>query len=97
MPRQLRIEYAGAIYHVMSRGARRKAIFLDDVEEDLRQRPKGDPAKIALAARPRKETTLTIGQIAQRLQMGSRNTLNNHLHQWRKTNEATVPLGKSTV
>jgi hypothetical protein len=29
--------------------------------------------------------------------MGSRNTLNNHLHQWRKTNEATVSLGKSTV
>ena len=32
MPRQLRIEYAGAIYHVMSRGDRRKAIFLDDVD-----------------------------------------------------------------
>ena len=32
MPRQLRIEYPGAIYHVMSRGDRRKAIFLDDVD-----------------------------------------------------------------
>ena len=58
---------------------------------------KGDPAKVALAARLRQETRLTIGQIAQRQQMGSRNTLNNHLHQWRKTNEATVSLGKSTV
>ena len=35
MARQLRIEYAGAIYHVMSRGDRREAIFLDD--EDRRQ------------------------------------------------------------
>jgi REP element-mobilizing transposase RayT len=30
MPRQMRIEYAGAIYHVMSRGDRREAIFLDE-------------------------------------------------------------------
>ncbi len=30
MPRQMRIEYAGAIYHVMSRGDRREPIFLDD-------------------------------------------------------------------
>ena len=30
MPRHLRIEYAGATCHVMSRGNRREAIFLDD-------------------------------------------------------------------
>jgi len=30
MARQLRIEYAGAIYHVLSRGDRREAIFQDD-------------------------------------------------------------------
>ena len=35
MARQLRIEYAGAIYHVMSRGDRREAIFRDD--EDRRR------------------------------------------------------------
>ena len=29
MPRQLRLEYAGAIYHVMNRGDRREAIFKD--------------------------------------------------------------------
>ena len=29
MPRQMRIEYAGAIYHVMSRGDQREPIFLD--------------------------------------------------------------------
>ena len=32
MPRQLRIPYPGAMYHVMSRGDRREDIFLDDVD-----------------------------------------------------------------
>jgi REP element-mobilizing transposase RayT len=32
MPRQLRVEYPGAIYHVMSRGDRKKDIYLDDVD-----------------------------------------------------------------
>jgi putative transposase len=35
MARQLRLEYARAIYHVMSRGDRQEAIFLDD--EDRRR------------------------------------------------------------
>src|ERR1700704_5239090 len=30
MPRSIRIEYAGANYHVMARGNRRKEIFRDD-------------------------------------------------------------------
>ena len=32
MPRKLRIECAGAMYHVMSRGNRRQDIFLDDID-----------------------------------------------------------------
>jgi len=32
MPRQLRVQYPGAMYHVMSRGDRREDIFLDDVD-----------------------------------------------------------------
>jgi len=32
LPRKIRVEYAGAIYHVMSRGDRREDIFLDDVD-----------------------------------------------------------------
>ena len=32
MPRQWRIEYPGAIYHVMSRGDRWDDIFHDDVD-----------------------------------------------------------------
>lgn len=32
MPRKLRVQYSGAIYHAMSRGDRREDIFLDDVD-----------------------------------------------------------------
>src|SRR5436309_394590 len=32
MARKLRVEYSGAIYHVMNRGDRREAIFLDDLD-----------------------------------------------------------------
>jgi REP element-mobilizing transposase RayT len=34
MPRSPRIEYAGARYHVMSRGNRCEAIFLDDHDRE---------------------------------------------------------------
>ena len=32
MPRALRVQYPGAIYHVMDRGDRQERIFLDDVD-----------------------------------------------------------------
>ena len=32
MPRTMRVEYAGASYHVMNRGDRREDIFVDDVD-----------------------------------------------------------------
>jgi hypothetical protein len=32
MPRQMRIDFPGAIHHVMSRGDRRENIYLDDVD-----------------------------------------------------------------
>lgn len=35
MPRQLRIEYEGAIYHVMSRGDRREDIVQGDADREL--------------------------------------------------------------
>jgi hypothetical protein len=38
MPRQARIQYPGAMCHVMSRGNRRQTIYLDDVDRhDLRK------------------------------------------------------------
>ena len=35
VPRKLRIEYPGAVYHVMNRGDQREDIFIDD--EDRRK------------------------------------------------------------
>ncbi|MGD0059413.1 MAG: transposase, partial [Verrucomicrobiia bacterium] len=35
MPRRLRVEFAGAVYHVMARGNERREIFRDD--EDRRR------------------------------------------------------------
>ncbi|MFN2622818.1 MAG: transposase [Chthoniobacterales bacterium] len=34
MPRPLRVEYGGALYHVMSRGDRREDIFADDRDRE---------------------------------------------------------------
>ena len=123
MPRLMRIEYPGGIYHVMSRGNRREPLFLDDgdrhdflktlaeacrknhfhlvvetpegnlvagmrwKEADLRRRPKGDPGKLSLAARLRRETALTVEEIAGRLAMGSRKSLAPKLHAWMRANE----------
>ena len=41
---------------------------------------KAHPEKLALAARLRRETTLTIREIGQRLHMGSWKSLNNRLY-----------------
>jgi putative transposase len=35
MPRKLRLEYPGALYHIMNRGDRREDIFLDDKDRQL--------------------------------------------------------------
>ena len=40
MSRKLRMEYPGAIYHVVNRGDRRKDIFKDDLDrKEGRKRP----------------------------------------------------------
>jgi REP element-mobilizing transposase RayT len=53
-------------------------------EAELKIRPKGDPVKVALAARLRAETTMTVGWIAERLAMGTRGYLNHLLYRRRK-------------
>ncbi len=35
MARQLRVEYEGAIYHVMNRGDRRQPIFIDEKDRQV--------------------------------------------------------------
>jgi len=56
-------------------------------QNELRQRAKSDPGKLAIAARLRRETTLTLRWIAARLHAGSWKSLNAKLHRWRKINE----------
>jgi REP element-mobilizing transposase RayT len=51
---------------------------------ELKTRPKGDSVKVALAARLRAETTMTVGWIAERLAMGTRGYLNHLLYRRRK-------------
>jgi len=53
-------------------------------EAALRTWPKGDAVKVALAARLRTESTMTVGWIAERLGMGSRGYLNHLLYRQRK-------------
>jgi hypothetical protein len=51
---------------------------------ELTTRPQGEAAKVALAARLRTETTMTVGWSAERLGMGSRGYLNQRLYRHRK-------------
>jgi len=50
-------------------------------EEELNQRRKGDPAKLRMALRLRRETTMTLSWIAQHLHMGVGTHL-SHLIYW---------------
>jgi len=57
--------------------ARAERIILEELarlgwrETDLALRCKHDPGKLQIATRLRKETTLTVKQIAERLQLGT--------------------------
>ena len=42
MPRQVRIEFAGAMYHVMARGDRREPIVQDDEDRSTFMRTLGE-------------------------------------------------------
>ncbi|HEY5910195.1 MAG TPA: transposase [Verrucomicrobiae bacterium] len=61
--------------------------------DDLLHRPKSDPLKLALAARLRRETTLSIKQIAERLSLGKPKGAKSNLHKWmnHKPEEASQP------
>ena len=59
---------------------------------DFRARPKGDEEKVELAARLRAETAMTVGWIAERLQMGTRGYLNHLLYHRRKSNRKLATI-----
>jgi hypothetical protein len=71
-------------------------------EAGLKARPKGDSAKVVLAARLRADTTMTVGCIAESLAMGTRGYLNHLLYRRRKlggelTISRTDPFSGPTV
>jgi hypothetical protein len=74
-------------------GARAEVIIAQEMRRlgwkqgQLSRRAKTDPDKVRMAARLRKETTLTMGEIARRLEMGTRNTLSAKLQERKNTNE----------
>jgi len=53
---------------------------LNWTEEDLASRPKSDSLKLALAARLRQQTTLSVKQIAERLHLGKPKGARSNLH-----------------
>jgi len=57
----------------------------------LVERRKSDPAKLAVASRLRRETTLTAGWIAQRLDLGTRKSAAVKLHRWANTKQEVEP------
>ena len=74
---QLRLETAEAkAERIVAEELRR----LNCGETDLLSRRKSDPVKVALAVRLRRETTLSIKAIAQRLHLGTSKSANIRLH-----------------
>ena len=53
-------------------------------KNELSRRRKSDPAKLAIAARLRKETTLSLKHIAEQVHLGASKSANARLHQWMK-------------
>ena len=72
MARKLRVEYPGAVYHVINRGE-----VLDCRAGGAAAQ--GDAHKVEIARRLRQETTMPLRWIAQRLNMGAAGSLANLL------------------
>ena len=58
--------------------------------DDLAARQKSDPTKLALAARLRQETTLSVKQIAERLRLGKPKGARTNLHKFMNRSGAGV-------
>jgi len=85
MAGQLGEHHSGQLRHE-SAAAKGERIILTELKRvkwrdaDLARQPKTHPQKLAMATRLRRETTLTIREIADRLRMGSWKSLNNKLY-----------------
>ena len=60
-------------------------------QDDLAARRKRDPTKLAIAARLRRETTLSIKAIAARVHLGTSKGANSNLHRWMRANPGENP------
>ena len=65
-------------------------------DDDLLRRRKGDPQKVRIAARLRRETTMTLEWIAARLRMGTATHVAALLQSWNRNNE-TAPVSSWIV
>ncbi len=93
MPRRLRIQYPGAMYHVMSRGDGGGLIYRDDV--DRHNFKTLAEAKLAIAPRLRRETNLWLNAIAARLCPGTSKSANGKLREFMKGGGQHDPPGHS--
>ena len=59
--------------------------------KDLAARRKSDPDKLAIAARVRQETTLTIKDIGARVHLGTSKSANARLHSWMRNQASADP------
>lgn len=60
-------------------------------EQDLAAQRKNAPEKLALAARLRKETTLTVKEIAARVCLGTSKSANGKLHRFMQSDRQFQP------
>ena len=79
--------HAGEL-HQESAAAKAERIIAEELqsrvltEEGLQSRRKGGPAKMAIAARLRQETALSLKSIAARVGLGTSRSANARLHKW---------------
>ncbi len=96
MEAKLGAHHAGAL-HGESAAARADRILEEELRRlgwnsgDLATRRKSDPDKLAIAARLRRETTLTLKSIAARVYLGTSKSANARLHAWMRTAAASPP------
>lgn len=70
MPRPLRIEYPGALYHILSRGDRREAILLDEFDRHTFLRTLDEACQNLGAADLVQRLTERLGRTAHKHELG---------------------------
>ena len=83
MPRQIGVQYAGAICHVMSRGDHRENVFLDDVNrQDFLKTLAETCQKTGFQVHA--YCMMPLKWIARRVELGTSKSANGKLHAWMK-------------